>query len=111
MKIERGIYRHCNGQEFNLVGFGRHTQTGEEIIVLSQWGPEDYVPDIKWWCCPKDQFIKNVNIEGEMVPRFKLITSFEQYLQSEHIKEKVEKGRKERKKKKEKKDGCDSSTG
>ena len=108
--IERGLYRHCNGQEFHLVGFGRHTETGEEIVVLSQWVPEDYIPDIKWWCCPKNKFLQEVKVDGELVPRFTLMVSFEEYLRYDDIKKKIDKGRKKRKRKKEKKDGNHRST-
>jgi hypothetical protein len=66
--IPLGRYRHYKGNDYSVVGFARHSET-EETMVL-------YVPlygDGGYWVRPLGMFSENVVIEGEEMPRFRLL--------------------------------------
>ena len=64
--IRLGRYRHYKGSDYSVVGFARHSET-EELMVL-------YVPlygDGGYWVRPAEMFTESVNINGKEEPRFK----------------------------------------
>ena len=66
--VPLGRYRHYKGKEYSVVGFARHSET-EEVMVL-------YVPlygEGGYWVRPLSMFTESVTIDGNPVPRFKLI--------------------------------------
>lgn len=66
--IPLGRYRHYKGKDYSVVGFARHSET-EEVMVL-------YVPlygEGGYWVRPLAMFTENVVIEGREVPRFALV--------------------------------------
>ena len=68
--IPLGRYRHYKGKDYSVVGFARHSET-EEWMVL-------YVPlygEGGYWVRPLAMFTENVVIDGKQVPRFKLVTA------------------------------------
>ena len=63
--IPLGRYRHYKGQEYSVVGFARHSET-EETMVL-------YVPlygDGGYWVRPLSMFTETVTVGGLEQPRF-----------------------------------------
>ena len=66
--IPLGRYRHYKGRDYSVVGFARHSET-EEVMVL-------YVPlygEGGYWVRPLTMFTENVVVEGREVPRFALV--------------------------------------
>lgn len=66
--IPLGLYRHYKGRDYSVVGFARHSET-KEIMVL-------YVPlygDGGYWVRPLAMFTESVLHEGRQVPRFRLV--------------------------------------
>jgi hypothetical protein len=66
--IPLGRYRHYKGKDYSVVGFARHSET-EEVMVL-------YVPlygEGGYWVRPLSMFTETVTADGNTVPRFKLI--------------------------------------
>jgi len=66
--IPLGRYRHYKGKDYSVVGFARHSET-EEVMVL-------YVPlygEGGYWVRPLSMFTEAVTVDGNAVPRFKLI--------------------------------------
>ncbi len=66
--IPLGRYRHYKGSDYSVVGFARHSET-EELMVL-------YVPlygEGGYWVRPASMFTESVTVNGEKQPRFKLI--------------------------------------
>jgi hypothetical protein len=66
--IPLGRYRHYKGKDYSVVGFARHSET-EEVMVL-------YVPlygEGGYWVRPLAMFTENVVVEGREVPRFALV--------------------------------------
>jgi hypothetical protein len=66
--IPLGRYRHFKGNDYSVVGFARHSET-EELMVL-------YVPLYGkggYWVRPLDMFTAIVDIDGQAQPRFAYI--------------------------------------
>ena len=65
--IPLGRYRHYKGAYYSVVGFARHSET-EELMVL-------YVPlygNGGYWVRPLEMFTELVSVDGSSVPRFEL---------------------------------------
>lgn len=63
-----GRYRHYKGKDYCVVGFARHSET-EEWMVL-------YVPlygEGGYWVRPLAMFMEHVQYEGRPVRRFALV--------------------------------------
>jgi hypothetical protein len=66
--ITLGLYRHYKGKHYSVVGFVRHSETREALVL--------YVPlygDGGYWVRPLDMFTEHVMCEGKSVPRFAYI--------------------------------------
>jgi hypothetical protein len=66
--IPLGLYKHYKGQHYSVVGFARHSET-EELMVL-------YVPlygEGGYWVRPLTMFTESVTIDGATIPRFSLV--------------------------------------
>lgn len=63
--IPLGRYRHYKGQDYSVVGFARHSET-EETMVL-------YIPlygEGGYWVRPLSMFRETVTVDGVEQPRF-----------------------------------------
>ena len=57
--IKPGRYRHYKGQEYEVVGTAKHSETEEEFVVYRQlYGTGDL------WIRPKGMFAEQVHING-----------------------------------------------
>ncbi|MFP8965431.1 DUF1653 domain-containing protein [Pokkaliibacter sp. CJK22405] len=67
-KVEPGYYLHFKGGEYRVLDVVRHTET-EEWMVLYQalYGERGL------WVRPLSAFCENVEVMGEMVPRFAFV--------------------------------------
>jgi hypothetical protein len=68
--IPLGRYRHYKGKDYSVVGFARHSETGEVMVL--------YVPlygEGGYWVRPLAMFTEEITHEGRRVPRFALIES------------------------------------
>lgn len=65
-----GKYRHYKGQLYEVIGNARHSET-EEWLVYYRCLYGDY----SFWVRPREMFLETVEIDGEVVPRFRLIES------------------------------------
>jgi len=68
MKIQLGKYEHYKGNQYEVVGIAKHSETLEEMVVyksLYQTEGENL------WVRPLKMFAENILIEGREVPRFK----------------------------------------
>lgn len=63
-----GVYRHHKGQQYEVLGVARHSETEEEVVVYrALYG------DRGLWIRPLAMFIENVEKRGVSVPRFSRI--------------------------------------
>ena len=75
-EIKLGKYRHYKGGEYNVMGVGEHTETGEKFVVYEQLydSPEGGTKKGKKWIRPLKMFLSDKVLEsGEKVRRFKFI--------------------------------------
>lgn len=60
-----GKYRHYKGNEYEVLGTGKHTETDEEMVIYKAL----YAP-YKTWLRPYAMFFETVTVDGKEVPRF-----------------------------------------
>lgn len=63
-----GRYRHYKGDEYEIIGFAQHTETGEECVVYRRADKPQHTHDL--WVRPASMFFENVIIDGVPQPRF-----------------------------------------
>lgn len=68
MNIIRGRYRHYKGQEYEVLGTARHSETLEWLVVYQACYGEKGL-----WVRPLSMFVEEVIVEGRSVPRFALV--------------------------------------
>lgn len=67
-KIKPGIYQHYKGPMYKVIGCAQHSET-EEWLVYYQALYGEY----GYWVRPLAMFAESVVLEGQSLPRFKLI--------------------------------------
>jgi hypothetical protein len=63
-----GLYRHYKGKHYSVLGFARHSETAEQLVL--------YVPlygEGGYWVRPLAMFTEHVIHEGQEMPRFKFV--------------------------------------
>lgn len=64
------LYRHYKGQLYALIGYAKHSETLEEMVIYqAQYG------DKQIWVRPKTMFFEEIDINGQRQPRFASVTS------------------------------------
>ena len=66
--IRPGRYRHYKGNEYEVVGLARHSETEEELVVYRK-----LYGDHSLWVRPLAMFREDVVVAGRAVPRFERI--------------------------------------
>jgi len=72
MTIQKGVYQHYKGGLYQVLEVARHSET-EELLVVYRTLYGDY----SMWVRPLDMFQQSVEVDGEVVPRFRLVESSE----------------------------------
>jgi hypothetical protein len=68
--VQPGRYRHYKGKEYTVIGVARHSETEEELVVYRlEYGEHGL------WVRPQEMFHQTVEIDGQFVPRFRLIAN------------------------------------
>jgi len=76
MNIPLGRYRHYKGKEYVVLGFARHSETEEELVVYRQ----DY-GDRSWWVRPTKMFMEMVSKNGVDMARFEYVGAVDEHLE------------------------------
>ena len=63
--LKPGIYKHYKGNEYYVMGVGKHSETEEDMVIY-----QALYGDRSWWVRPLTMFTENVEVNGETVPRF-----------------------------------------
>jgi hypothetical protein len=63
-----GRYRHYKGNEYEVLGVARHSETMEELVVYRALYGE-----FGLWVRPRAMFLETVVVEGKVVPRFERV--------------------------------------
>lgn len=69
--VQPGIYEHYKGRRYRVIGNALHSETMEPFVVYESLYEN---PKSNLWIRPTGMFTENVFINGENVPRFKLIS-------------------------------------
>jgi hypothetical protein len=64
-EVKPGRYRHYKGNEYQVLGVARHSETEEELVVYRALYGERGL-----WVRPKAMFGETVSVAGRVVPRF-----------------------------------------
>jgi len=67
--IEPGRYRHYKGNDYEVVGEARHSETEEPFVVYRALYGERGL-----WIRPRALFLDTVMIDGRRQPRFRRLT-------------------------------------
>lgn len=67
--IEPGRYRHYKGKDYQVMGVARHSETLEELVVY-----RPLYGDRGLWVRPLQMFTETVEVDGEVMPRFRWIS-------------------------------------
>ena len=71
-QLPLGIYRHYKGQEYQVIGLARHSETEEWMVYYrTQYG------DFSYWVRPLEMFIETVIVDGTCLPRFTFVRECE----------------------------------
>jgi hypothetical protein len=63
--IHPGRYRHYKGNDYQVIGIARHSETDEELVVYRK-----LYDDGSLWVRPLAMFIEDVMVDGRTAPRF-----------------------------------------
>jgi len=67
-KIQLGLYRHYKGGEYEVVGFARHSETLEDMVIYKALYGEG-----ETWVRPLSMWENPIETEGKTVKRFEYI--------------------------------------
>lgn len=68
--IPLGLYRHYKGRHYSVLGFARHSETNEDMVLyVPLYGQGGY------WVRPLAMFTEQVLVEGREVPRFTAVAA------------------------------------
>jgi hypothetical protein len=63
--IRPGRYRHYKGNDYEVIGIARHSETEEKLVVYRK-----LYGDGSLWVRPLAIFTEKVLVDGRQVPRF-----------------------------------------
>ena len=66
--IQIGRYRHYKGNEYEVIGVARHSETLEELVVYRALYGDHGI-----WVRPMAMFMESVEFNGRSVPRFEYV--------------------------------------
>ncbi len=66
--LQPGRYRHYKGNDYEVVGVAKHSETEEEVVVYRALYGEKGL-----WVRPLVMFLETVVIEGRPQPRFQFV--------------------------------------
>jgi len=66
--IPLGIYRHYKGNQYEVIGFAKHSETLEEMVIYKALYGE-----YSTWVRPLSMWENLIEIDGKIVKRFEYI--------------------------------------
>ncbi len=68
--IQTGRYRHYKGNDYEVIGIAKHSETEEELVVYrTLYGNYDL------WVRPLSMFCEEVEVNGVKQPRFQFVSN------------------------------------
>jgi len=66
--LKLGKYKHYKGNEYEVIGVSKHSETLEELVVYrALYGERQF------WVRPLEMFFEKVEVNGKKVPRFEYV--------------------------------------
>lgn len=69
MTVQPGLYRHYKGRQYRVFGVAQHSENGEQVVVY-----QALYGDFGLWVRPLEMFASTVEVEGEVIARFALLS-------------------------------------
>jgi hypothetical protein len=66
--VKKGKYRHFKGNEYEVIGFAKHSETCEEMVIYRALYGDGQV-----WVRPVSMWNESVEYNGKTCPRFTYI--------------------------------------
>ena len=66
--IPIGRYRHYKGNDYEVVGSARHSETGEDLVLY--YPLYDDEKKRSYWVRPLTMFMESVVVDSKTLPRF-----------------------------------------
>jgi len=66
--IPLGIYRHYKGNQYEVIGFARHSETLEDMVIYRALYSEGGV-----WVRPASMWEDLIEVNGKVVKRFEFV--------------------------------------
>ena len=63
--LKVGKYRNYKGNEYEVIGVAKHSETLEELVVYRALYGEGQV-----WVRPLKMFLEEIEVNGKRIPRF-----------------------------------------
>jgi len=63
--IPGGRYRHYKGNDYEVIGIARHSETEEQMVVYRK-----LYGDGSLWVRPLAMFMEDVTVDGKQIARF-----------------------------------------
>ncbi len=63
--VSPGRYRHYKGNDYEVIGIARHSETEEEMVVY-----RTLYGDHSLWVRPRGMFLESVTVDGQVKQRF-----------------------------------------
>lgn len=70
MPLQPGLYRHYKGPEYRVFAVAKHSEDAEDLVFY-----QALYGEYGLWVRPLSMFLETVEVDGERVPRFALITA------------------------------------
>jgi hypothetical protein len=70
--VELGIYEHFKGGRYEVIGEGLLESTEEPVVIYKALYENERS---SLWVRPVSSFLETVEVEGQLIPRFKIIES------------------------------------
>lgn len=67
-EIRTGLYRHYKGNDYEVIGTAKHSETLEILVVY-----KPLYNDTGLWVRPLEMFQEKVLVNGKIVPRFRFL--------------------------------------
>ncbi len=68
--ITPGTYQHYKGGQYEVLGIGRIEATLKECVIYKALYKTEDFPERSMWVRPLDEFVEEVEVDGETVSRF-----------------------------------------
>ncbi|OIN94536.1 DUF1653 domain-containing protein [candidate division WWE3 bacterium CG06_land_8_20_14_3_00_42_16] len=67
-KLDLGKYEHYKGQQYEVLGVAKHSETLEELVIYRPLGGQNDL-----WARPLRMFLESVEVDGKKVARFRFL--------------------------------------